>query len=141
MPPRALPEDAIRLHVKRGKNDCAIAALASYLGRDYEEVLIAASKVSKHFWTNGLNGPDHIRVARRLGFRGARWTKAFDVETERGVLWLQYHDSAEREHSVVLIDGLIFDPDHSPPALTDCDDYLRTQNAKPEALFTTMERR
>lgn len=138
MSPKPLPEIAIRLHTKRGKADCSIAALASYLGRDYEEVLIAASKINKAFWHNGLSGPQHVRVAQRLGFR-TRWTKTYDIETDRGVLWMQYHDNADLEHSVVLIDGLIFDPEYVPATLIEQYDYCRILNGNPNALLMRID--
>lgn len=136
--PRKFPEAAIRLITKRGKNDCAIAALTSYLSRDYEEVLIAASRVSRTFWTAGLSNPEHVRVAKRLGVK-TRWTKSFDIDDATGVLWVSYHDNADTQHSVVLIEGKIFDPDYTPVCLIDHDDYFRVFNAFPNQLLVRVD--
>lgn len=135
--PKTLPH-ALRLIPKRGQNDCAIAALASYLGFDYEVVLITASKVSKTLWSAGLSGPEHLKVARRLKVK-CRWTKTYEIEEATGVLWMRYHDNANLDHDVVLIEGKIFDPDYNPACLLDHDDYCRILNAKPDQLFVKVE--
>lgn len=136
--PKTFPEASIRLFPKQGKNDCAIACLASYLGRDYAEVLIAASRVSKTFWTAGLSGVEHVRVARRLGVK-TKWTKTFDLNDDIGVLFVTYHDNSTQQHDVLLIEGRIFDPEYSPACLIDADDYMRVVNAAPQSLFIKVE--
>lgn len=135
--PKAFPEASIRLFTKQGRNDCAIACLASYLGRHPAEVLIEASKVSKTFWTAGLSGIEHVRVARRLGFK-TKWVKKFDLEDDIGVLFVTFHDNT-MQHDVVLIEGRIFDPEYTPACLIEADDYLRFFNASAEALFIKVE--
>lgn len=135
--PRTFPEASIRLWPKLGKNDCAIACLASYLGREYPEVLIAASKVSKTVWTAGVSGVEHIRIAKKLGIK-AKWTRTYDIEHDTGVLFVTFHDNT-KQHDVVLIEGKIYDPEYSPPCLIDYDDYCRVLNAAPDSLFVKVE--
>lgn len=126
-----------RLYPKRGDADCTIAAMATIFRRDYEDVLLAAAQVSKHVWRSGLHCPDVLRVARRLKIK-ARWCRTFDSEAETGMLWVSYHDSA-KEHCVVLINGLVVDPDHNPVSLWDVDDYMRAQNAFANQLLIVEE--
>jgi hypothetical protein len=135
--PQPFPEASLTLHVKQGKNDCAIACLASYLGRHPAEVLIAAAAVSKTFWAAGLSGIEHVRVAKRLGYK-TKWTKKFDLEDDIGVLFVTFHDNT-MQHDVVLIEGRIFDPEYSPARLIEVDVYMRCLNASPEALFIKVE--
>ncbi len=134
---RTFPEASIRLITQRGKNDCAIASLATYLGRCYEEVLIAACQVSKTVWSAGLSGPEHIKVAQRLGIR-TRWVRRFNIEEDTGILGISYTDDA-LSHDTVLIEGKIFDPEYAPASLIDHDDYCRVLCAVPRALFIRVE--
>lgn len=131
---RRLPSVFVRLIPKRGDNDCAIASLASFTGSDYEEVLLAAGKVSKTLWNSGLSGPEHIRVCKRLGVK-ARWFKTYDIEEDTGVLWVEYHENAKKAHSVVLVEGRIYDPDYNPVFIAEHDDYFRHFNAHPRDLL------
>lgn len=121
-----------------GKDDCAIACLASYLGCHYAEVLVAASKVSKTFWTAGVSGVEHIKIARRLGIK-SKWRRIIDIENDIGVLYVVYHDNASLAHDVVLIEGRVYDPEYSPACLIDADDYFRVLNARPQSLFIRQE--
>lgn len=136
--PKRLPQAFTRLVPKRGTNDCAVAAIASFLGRDYEEVLIAASRANKDIWRDGLTGKHHVSVCSRLGVK-TRWFRKFDLEDDTGVLWLSYNDSHQRHHSVLLIEGKIYDPDYSPICMADCDEYLRFMNAFPAELLKKVE--
>lgn len=129
-----LPSAFVRLIPQRGKADCSIAALASFTGADYEEVLIAASRTRKTIWTEGLQGPAHVRICKQLGVK-ARWYKKFDIDEDTGVLWVAYNDDASKHHDVLLIDGKIYDPDHNPVIVADHDDYFRHFNAYPKELL------
>lgn len=140
----AFPRVAYRLYPKRGDADCAIAAMATVFRRDYEEVLIAASRVSPNAWKRGLHLTEMQRVARRLKIKtqvkkvtGGR--PDFDIESETGVLWVSYHDRTS-EHCVVLLDGgWISDPEYDPAALAEHDDYLCVHNAYASGLLQVKE--
>jgi hypothetical protein len=137
VPRKQFPEACIRLVTQRGKNDCAIACLATYLGRDYEEVLIAAGRVSRTVWSAGLSGPEHVKVARALGVT-AKWTRSFNLDEDTGILGVSYTDD-DLAHDTVLIEGRIFDPEYAPASLIDHDDYTRVLHAVPRALFIRVE--
>jgi hypothetical protein len=122
---------------KRGENDCGIAALATYLRRDYEEVLLAAGRVSKNVWNIGLACTEFVRVAKLLGVK-AQWFKTFNLEEDSGVLWVSYHD-VSNEHIVVLNDGWIYDPEHNPVSCWEQDDFMRHNNAFGNALLKRVE--
>jgi hypothetical protein len=129
----SLPYPVVRLIPKRGENDCAVATLASYLRRDYEEVLVAAAKVRPTVWAAGMYCTDVARVAARLGVRG-RWLKSFDVDNDSGVLWVSYNDNG-LEHMVLLDEGKIFELDHNPVTMWDTEQFFGHYNAVPKQLF------
>lgn len=133
-----------RIYSKRGPADCAIAAMATIFRRDYEEVLIAAARVSPTAWPSGLHLTQMQRVARRLKVKttirkvlGGR--PEFDLEEATGVLWLGHNDSTN-EHCVVLLDGgWIIDPEYNPAVAAEHDIYLRVHNAYPGGLLQVLE--
>lgn len=132
-----LPHAVIRLYPKRGENDCGIATLASYLRRDYEEVLIAAAKVAPRVWQAGVYCNDFVRIARRLGV-GVRWHKTFDLDVDTGVLWVSYNDR-NMEHVVLLDEGRIYDNDHNPVSVWTPEDWFGHYNAVPKLLLMKMK--
>ena len=133
-PRNPLPSAATRLHPKRGSHDCAVAAIASLIRRDYEEVLMAAARVAPQFWSEGLTAAQHVSICRRLGVK-TTWLRAFDLEEDRGVLWVEYHDTAAK-HSIYLDAGKVYDSDHNPVTMWDVDDYLRHACGFPVMLLT-----
>lgn len=136
----APPPAAIRLYSKRGSADCAIAALASYLRADYEEVLIAASKSRGNVWKHGLDGPQMVRIGRRLGFR-LRWRKIAEQELDEvsGVLAIEHYDQPNTRHAVLIVEGAVYDSDDNPVTRWDADVYLRIKNAYPTQLLEMVE--
>lgn len=134
-----LADATYRIIPKRGKNDCAIAVLATYLQREYEDVLLAAAKVRKDVWGTGLAFDQIPKVARRLGVT-TRWYRvgAFDIEEATGVLWVGYHD-VSNQHVVFLHEGQIFDPEHNPVSMWDHDDFMRHMAAYPQQLLMKVE--
>jgi ABC-type bacteriocin/lantibiotic exporter with double-glycine peptidase domain len=138
-----LPHAVMQIVPKRGENDCAIAAMAMYLRRDYEDVLLAAGRVSRNVWNVGLSCPEMVKVAKLLGVK-TQWFKTFnleeneDKEADSGVLWVSYHD-VSNEHIVVLDEGKIFDPEHNPVTYWDADDYMRHCAAFGNALLKRVE--
>lgn len=133
-----LPHAVIRLYPKRGENDCAIATLASYLRRDYEEVLLAAGKVQPRVWEAGLYCTDFIKVANRLKVP-VKWHKTFDLDADTGVLWVSYNDRG-LEHVVLLDEGRIYDNDHDPISVWSPEDYFGHYNATPKQLLMRLDR-
>src|SRR3990167_7299098 len=78
-----LPNALLHLIGKRAPdtNDCAVAALASYLGRRYEEGLCHAARVSPTVWKDWLTSKQILRVARSLGVT-AKWYRVFDRDED-----------------------------------------------------------
>lgn len=138
------PPAVIRLHPQRGRADCVIAALATYLRVDPEEVLIAASKVAPNVWREGLGDREILRVARRLGYR-VRWRRTFDAEEDTGVLQVEFRDQIDpasgnlRKHAVTLIEGAVFEADHNPVTRWEASTYLSYFNAEPKQLLEMMD--
>ena len=121
---------------KLGSADCVIACLATILRRDYGEVLCAAARVSKTVWQSGLSMPETLKTARRLK-ASAAFTERFDPEEDSGVLFVGFRDKTD-DHAVVLIEGWVFDPEHTPVSMWPYDDFLAVQNAVPKTLLKVM---
>jgi hypothetical protein len=132
----ALPH-VMQLHSKTGKADCTIAAMATIFRRDYEEVLIAAAKVSPTVWKAGLACTEMLKVAHRLKVK-ARWKHNPDFEDDIGVLIVGYNDKIE-DHAVVLIEGWIIDPEWRPPTMWHHIDFFREHNAYGTTLLEVIE--
>jgi ABC-type bacteriocin/lantibiotic exporter with double-glycine peptidase domain len=135
-----LPPAAIRLYSKRGNADCAIAALASYLRVDYEEVLIAAAKARGNVWKKGLNCPQMINIGKRLGF-ALHWRKitADTLDEATGVLAVRHYDAPQTEHALLIVEGVVYESEDHPVTRWDVDAYLRTRNAYPSQLLEIVE--
>lgn len=139
----AFPHAAYRLISKRGDNDCAIAAMSIIFRRDYEEVLLAASKVTSMVWRSGLTINEIQKTAKRLKVKTrvlkSRPTAEFDITAETGILWIGYNDSP-REHVVALFEGgWIVEPEYNPPVMAEHDDYLAVHNAYAGGLLQVVE--
>ena len=132
-----MPHAFFHLYSKRGKSDCAIASMATIFRRDYEEVLIAASRASSTVWRMGLSCKDMSTIARRLKVK-TKWKHNPDFEEDIGVLMIDYNDSSKC-HAVVLIEGWIFDPEHNPIMACRFDEYYRAHNAYGTALLEVIE--
>lgn len=127
MPPKTLPDAATRLWSKRSDTDCTIACLAMLLNLHPNEVLVAASRINRRVLIDGLNRTHLARLATKLGARVA-WFNTVSLDTDDGLLWVQYNDSPRR-HVVYLLDGRIYDPDYDPVAMWAAGDYLTYANA------------
>ena len=97
-----------QLHRQRTKRDCGVATLATLIGRSYEEVLIAAVSISPNVLKKGLFSTDLQRIASMFEIVLIRRTGEFDIDEHNGILELCFPN--KREHLVVLMNGLIFDP-------------------------------
>lgn len=132
-----LPHIFFRLVPKQGENDCAIAAMASYLRLDHGAVLAAAAQVSPTVWTAGLAATEMVRVGRKLGVK-LHWTSTFDIEDDTGLLWVSYRDNT-KEHVVLLVEGWVVDPDHNPVVLGRHDEWMAAHNGFPKQLLRVVE--
>jgi hypothetical protein len=101
----------LQIQVQRAPGDCAIAALSTYLGMPYEDVLVAAvrSTRSGRVHHHGLSTAAMRATAKRLG-HPVTLHRAIDLEQDEGVLSVGSPDRSD-QHAVVLKAGLIFDGD------------------------------
>lgn len=132
-----LPHAAYSIAPQKGSADCAVAAMACIFRRDFEEVLIAAAAVKPNVWRAGLTASEMARVARRLKVK-AKWHTQFDAEDDIGVLWCSHHDTT-KEHCVVLIEGWVLDPAHSPVPMWRYEEYCKALNAFGNSLLMVTE--
>ena len=126
-----MTEPVLRLVQQRGSHDCCIAALASYLGRDYEDVLAAAVAVQfdpkihrKGMWMSQIE-----RTSAALGHplkRHRRW----DWEASEGILCL----TGKADHVVILKAGLVFNS--ADATIWEPDVYLSAEQYAPTLLLT-----
>lgn len=95
------------LHRGLEPNDCAICALACYLGREYTDVMRAATLVEKrHRGKQGLWTRTIIRVAAELGVTLRK--RKLDPEEGYGLLLAP-------DHAAMLRAGLVVDRDQLWP--------------------------
>ena len=122
MPPAAV----IRLEDGyRNEPDCAVVALAMYLGVSYANVIRAVVASDRNKGRDGLSRRGIVRVAGRLGHVLRKRT--IDPEEGYGIL-------VAPEHAAVLLDGRILDRLTNWPldawlldqgcGLADCDFYV-----------------
>jgi ABC-type bacteriocin/lantibiotic exporter with double-glycine peptidase domain len=109
------PQPIVQIVVQRAEGDCAIAALAMFLGFSYEDVLAAAvtrekTRTTPKVHRRGMFTSEIVKTAKRLGV-ALRSTSKFDPETANGLLGLVPLDDTQPEHIVLLREGLIFDTD------------------------------
>lgn len=126
---------AIILKVVHGResSDCAVAALAMYLGVTYEDVLRAVVKADEHGGKGGLFVDTIKQIARRLG-TPLRERQRVDLDDDYGILIF-------KDHVAVLRNGLIFNPGTPDTLIWDAHDYLLTHTkAKPEGILIAAER-
>lgn len=97
-----------RIINQRGKHDCGVAALATLLGRTYEEILISAGRISPNVLKKGLYSSDLVRIAAEFNTSLSRKVQKIDLDEHSGILGLRY--PTKREHFVYLTNGLVFDP-------------------------------
>lgn len=91
----------IRIVPSREPSDCAIVALAHYLGQSYEDVLRVTSDVHPTRGKNGLFKTHMIEIAARLGF-ALRVKRRFDYHDDNGIL-------VTPTHAAVLFHGVVLD--------------------------------
>ena len=99
-----------------------MACLASFLGRSYEEVLIAAALLTPEILYRGMKNEDMVGTARQFGVVLRLKTSVISIEEDSGILGVKVkgvHD----EHAVVLSNELIYDP--STGNVWDAEMYLQ----------------
>jgi len=135
----ALPHAVTRLIPQRGTADCAVACLASYLRVDYEEALLAAGRACPQVLTQGLHGIEIRKAARYLGFN-TKWVRAnaYDLDEATGILYIEYQAPISC-HTVLLIEGVIYDPSHNPVSRWDHSEWYKYYCASPSSLLQTVE--
>lgn len=126
------PAIATKLVPGRERNDCAVCALAMYLGVSYEDVLREVA-VRDRPWQGrqGLRLHEIERVARALGTPLRRLRK-YDLTTAYGLLSLP-------KHLVLVRSGLVIDAEPGGASLWELDDYLHTYNIRPGVLLVARE--
>lgn len=122
----------IRFVEQRGLGDCTIAVLAMYTGLTYEDVLYAASQVSKAPHRKGMYLNQIMATAEILG-RPLKVCRKFDWSEDSGILDLTCcRGKAHRPHVALLRWCLIFDTDGE---VWEPEAYLANYKAKAKALL------
>jgi len=126
------PAIAIKLVVGREPNDCAVCALAMYLGVSYEDVLREVA-VRDRPWQGrqGLKLKEIERVARALGTPLRRHRK-YDLGTAYGLLSLP-------KHLVLVRGGFVIDAEPGGASFWEVEDYLHTYAVRPGMLLVARE--
>ena len=126
---------------KRGKGDCATAALAQFTGLSYEDVYLEVARQDpKNRGKDGLSYGAVIDVARFLGFELER-VRTYDLNDDEGILGLTWLNPARRAnnphgHFVVVQQGCIICSDFG---MRPWDQYLRRYEARPGILLREVE--
>lgn len=132
------------LHTQRRDKDCAIAALASLLHLQYEDVYAAALIAEPHWKrTGGLSVRGIVQAAEALGFKlGRVHHRHVDLETMRGLLIVNWNEPKKMGgygHCVILDEGRILDPRDNPQGIYDADEYLALNGGRVGTLLTIGE--
>ncbi len=103
----------LRIVLQRdGHGDCAISALASLLGKSYEQVLVAAARSTKGDVLKGLNDDEFEATAKCLKapVRKVAWEKV-DEDEAVGLVEMQGRFNGEKyeHHLALLVEGRVVD--------------------------------
>jgi len=115
--------DITKVIEQRESADCAIAAMAMFTGKSYEDVLRVVSVIDGDQGKKGLTDTQIRRVMRELG-TPVRLTRSFDAEDVYGLLRLT-------DHMVLLRNGLAIEDG----TLWDVDDFLRARGYYPDGVL------
>ena len=126
----------ITIVVQRAEADCGIVVLAMYLGRTYEDVLVAAAQLDTKIHKRGMWVRQIEATALALGVK-LRRRHQWDIDTSEGILSLNSTTMRREAHVVVLKNGLIFDTDGS---VWEPDVFFATARFKPTILLERDER-
>ena len=138
--PRDLSQRSALLHIVLQSDrhgDCAIATMASYLGRTYEEVLVEVARVTRgDVLSRGLYNGQMFKVAKRLGqtLKAKPWDRV-DPDEATGILYVKarIHGQEYADHLVLYRHGDIIDCRDG--TLWDADVYLKHFAADPVSLM------
>lgn len=112
---------------QRHDGDCGVASLAMALGLPYEAVLVVASRITPTVLSRGLYSVEIQLIADNLGRELAKKTKHIDLDSDTGVLIVQFQK--KDEHAVFLTNGLIFETT-GPGEVWDAEQYLKRNKCK-----------
>ena len=120
----------MRVETRRQSNDCAVWALATYLGLPYADVWAKVLKLDRSKGRNGLHVKTIMRISEALG-RPLRKVNAARInEDSYGVLTVQH---PENGHAAVVRNGLVFDTDAT---VWDLPTWLESVGYVPDTLLT-----
>ena len=114
----------IKMITSHRDHDCALVALAMLTGKDYEDIVLAASQIDKRAGKRGLYSSQIRKIAELLGIT-LRLKRKFDPEAASGILDVQFHNG--EKHALLLDEGRVFDSNGDIWAI---DAYLTTQKSK-----------
>jgi hypothetical protein len=116
-----MPAAAVnRIESRRQSNDCAVWALAVYLGISYEDVWQAVVMTDRSKGKNGLYPRTVCRIAELLG-HPLKLKRRPDLTEDYGILFVSDHETG---HAAVLRAGLVFDVDAT---VWDADEWLKAK--------------
>jgi hypothetical protein len=119
LPPHNFPER---------ENDCAIWAIAAFLGVPYEDVLIEAAREDSMAGKNGLHVSQICRICERLG-TPVKLHKKFDLDKDVGILSLWLLEKGKKYgHVAVVFSGKVLDS-IGGTMVWDADAYCRSDRA------------
>lgn len=135
-----IPAPSKRIYTQRRSNDCGVAALASLLGCSYEDVYVAAVKMSPAFRKrDGLSIPNLLKMASALGAPLTRvHYRKVDLYLHSGILGVNWDQRDWKKrgctgHWVVLHQGTIIDPADS--SYSDAATYLHAHRGRAGTLL------
>lgn len=124
------PAPVNRIESRRQSDDCAVWAIAVYLGLPYEQVFSKMMKKDRHRGRNGLGVATMQRIAQSLGHPLMLKKRSEDLHEEYAILLVE-------DHAVVLRNGLVFDTDAT---VWDVDEWLRAEDYTCCGLLVAEER-
>jgi hypothetical protein len=122
----------VKLVTQRAEGDCGIAAMATLLELEWEDLYLAAACVDdKRRGKSGLSLKSMIAIGTVLGvtFKGKR--KPINLDTDEGILnvdWDKRHKYKYSGHYVVLGLGVIVDPHDG--SISDPEEYLASRGGR-----------
>lgn len=113
---------------------CTVAALASLIGRDYDDVYDYTHRTIGERIKGGLWVKDIKAVARHYGVN-LKTVRVFDPDADTGLLMV-YQGRNKCEHTVLLFNGTLYDP--MDGQLWEPDAYLASYDPKSKARFLSL---
>ena len=119
LPPHNFPER---------ENDCAIWAIAAYLGVPYEDVLIEVGREDNMGGKKGLHVTQIIRICERLG-KTVKLYRKVDLDKDVGILSVWLLERGKKVgHCAVVFSGKVIDS-VGGTMVWDADAYCRSDRA------------